>query len=411
MNLRFTRFTRRISLSAFDLRRFRAAVAAGLLLLFMCRYSADAQQQPYVIDVIIGLTGVDSFTGSAVWAPGLRAFAKYANQTGGINGRPLKFDIHDDQTTPQISVQLAAQVIAKHPAIMIGGGTTATCAAITTLLADGPVSYCLSPGYAPAHGSYAFASSASLLYIVSTCVRFARLKGYHRLAIINASDASGQASDLALQRNLGLPENRDVKYVVVEHFNATDLSVSAQVQRIKEAHPDAIISFATGTGFSTLLHNLNDAGVSLPMVTTVSNLDPKHMQALTTFAPPALYAPTSAGLYYEQNRTQPGPLHNAIVAFTGGYKDAGEQLVGASPFVWDPAWIIVSALRKLGPEASAKQLRDYIANLHDFAGVNGIYDFRIGDQHGLNESSVAIVQWEPNSSSIKLASKPGGFPL
>ena len=43
---------------------------------------------------------------------------------------------------------------------------------------------------------------------------------------------------------------------------------------------------------------------------------------------------------------------------------------------WDAGFIVVAALRKLGPTATAAQLREYIDNLTDFAGVDGMYDFK-----------------------------------
>jgi branched-chain amino acid transport system substrate-binding protein len=38
--------------------------------------------------------------------------------------------------------------------------------------------------------------------------------------------------------------------------------------------------------------------------------------------------------------------------------------------------IVIDALRHLGPQATASQIRDHTAHLRGFAGVNGIYDFK-----------------------------------
>jgi branched-chain amino acid transport system substrate-binding protein len=78
---------------------------------------------------------------------------------------------------------------------------------------------------------------------------------------------------------------------------------------------------------------------------------------------------------------------------------------------WDPTLIIVSGLRQLGPNATATQLRDYILKLHDFAGLNGMYDFRRGDQHGLDPLSSPLVRWDKTAGAFVLISKPGGMPL
>jgi branched-chain amino acid transport system substrate-binding protein len=79
--------------------------------------------------------------------------------------------------------------------------------------------------------------------------------------------------------------------------------------------------------------------------------------------------------------------------------------------VWDAALMTVSALRKLGPEASAVQVRDYLAGLTDFPGVDGIYNFRKYPGRGLGSDSVAVVKYDPVGKDWEWLSKPGGEPL
>src|ERR1019366_3097527 len=137
-------------------------------------------------------------------------YETYVNAHGGINGRPLHFNLRDDQTNPQVAVQLAADTIAKHPVAFFGGGNTGACAAIAPLVKDGPVDYCISPGFTPEKGSYAFATSTSLKYIVSAILQYCRSHGYKRLALISAIDATGKASEQTLTEQLDLPANHDL---------------------------------------------------------------------------------------------------------------------------------------------------------------------------------------------------------
>ena len=75
------------------------------------------------------------------------------------------------------------------------------------------------------------------------------------------------------------------------------------------------------------------------------------------------------------------------------------------------AALVVSGLRKLGPSATPQQLRDYLLGLRKYPGVNGAYDFSIGDQHGLGADSLVFVSWDPNTRNFSLVSGPGGLPL
>lgn len=389
------------------LSRSTVAACAALLLLVAPGAGAFAQPAPYTIDVVMNLTGSNAFIGS-VYSGALRVLEGYVNAHGGINGTPLKFNFLDDQTNPQISVQLASQVIAKHPAVFLGGSQTATCAAVAALVKTGPVDYCISPGFFPEPGGYAFASSASLHYITDSDIRFARLSGYHRLAVLDPTDATGQSSDRAVAQIMTLPEYRDMQIVSQQSFNPTDISVAAQAQRIKDAHADVVLCFAGGTAFGTVLRGLNDAGVGLPVISSSANINPAQLDQYHSFLPPALYF---NGLIYDAPEQLPRSSRAAVDAFLDAFKGSGQTITPGTGIAWDPGWIVVSALRKLGTGATAQQLREYLLNLHDFNGAMGTYDFRIGDQHGLTDNSVIQVRWNPDGHDFVVASRPGGIPL
>ena len=70
--------------------------------------------------------------------------------------------------------------------------------------------------------------------------------------------------------------------------------------------------------------------------------------------------------------------------------------------------IAVDALRKLGPDPTAAQVRDRIAQMKNFAGVYGLYDFVAVPQRGLSASSVIMVAWNRMKGSWSAVSKPGG---
>src|ERR1700733_4226838 len=126
-------------------------IAAGLLFGIGLGLGASAAwaAEPYELSVILPLSGNASFLGKSE-QQSLQLAEKVVNATGGIQGRPLHFAFQDDETSPQIAVQLAGQVIAKQPTIMFGSALVALCAAIAPLMQNGPGDFCLSPGPHPA---------------------------------------------------------------------------------------------------------------------------------------------------------------------------------------------------------------------------------------------------------------------
>ena len=70
---------------------------------------AAPQSTPYTIDVILPMTGsfaYDGFTDAQTF----HVFEAWANAHGGLRGQPIRFDIHDDQSSPALSVQLLTQI-------------------------------------------------------------------------------------------------------------------------------------------------------------------------------------------------------------------------------------------------------------------------------------------------------------
>jgi len=92
---------------------------------------------------------------------------------------------------------------------------------------------------------------------------------------------------------------------------------------------------------------------------------------------------------------RPGPVKDAVERFLRTLGDAGIKIDGGTSAAYDPALIIVDALRKLGPAATAKQLREYLSTLQ-WPGSIGYYDFREKPQNGLTSKDTVIVCWDNN---------------
>lgn len=74
--------------------------------------------------------------------------------------------------------------------------------------------------------------------------------------------------------------------------------------------------------------------------------------------------------------------------------------------------LVTDALRKLGTDATAMQLRDYFEQLQGVAGIYGVYDFvKKEPQRGLDVSDAIITLWSPQAQTWLAVSKPGGIPV
>ncbi len=137
------------------------------------RVPVGAQQPaPYALTAILSESGAGAFVGQAA-GKSMVAMESYINSTGGIHGRPVKITVLDDQSSPQVAVQLVNGLIAQKTPALIGPMLTASCEAVIPLISkDGPVAYCDSPFVNSPRGGYMFMQQGSALDIAITGLRF-----------------------------------------------------------------------------------------------------------------------------------------------------------------------------------------------------------------------------------------------
>lgn len=386
-------------------------ISAARFLAASCGLTAAAALavEPYSIDVVLPLTGPAAFLGKAEQLALQRA-EKILAKGEGIGGRPIRFVFHDDQSSPQTAVQLANQIVAAKPAVVLGSAVVAMCNAMAPLMKSGPVLYCFSPGIYPPAGSFVFSSSAATRDLISAQLRYFRAKGWNRVAVITSTDASGQDAARNLKDLIARAEHKEIQVVAEASFNPTDVSASAQVQRIKGAQPQALIAWSTGAAIGTVFKAIAESGMTIPVATTDGNMTYAQMTQYASFLPKELYIPSPQWLPDEPKNAEAAQVE-AKQLFHSAFDDSGVKPDAASSFAWDPAMLAVSALRKLGPNATADQVRDHLANLKGIAGINGIYDFKETAQRGLDENSVYITRWNPTQKQWVVVSEPRGIPL
>lgn len=239
----------------------------------------------------------------------MRIVEDIVNKQGGVKGRPIQFVFYDDQTNPQLSVQLTNQILAKKPPFMMGSMLSAMCRAMLPLFNNGPELYCLTPDI----------STRDLIF---GTIRYLRERGWKRIARLTTTDASQMKQYAAF-----MPKN---VYFQACGYSADEARTAAGYAKVK--------------------------------------------------------------------------VYEAAMKANGIYTDFQSGISG------DPAMIMVDALRTLGTDATAEQFRNYLNNLHDYAGISGIYDFR-KDPHGITIDDMIMMRWDTDKNVWVKASKFGAHPL
>ena len=389
----------------------KTAIALALAALTVIGAPAARAADNYTINVIVPLTGGAAFVGGGQ-KDTLEALAAVVNKDGGIQGRNLAFSYHDDQSSPQVAVQLSNEALQGKPTVIMGSSIVAMCLAMAPLMTSGPVHYCMSPAIHPQPGSYTFSASADSVDQVAAVMRYYRMKGWTKIAALQTTDASGQDGDKAIEAVLNYPENKGViQKVAEEHFNPTDISVAAQIEKIKASGAQALIAWVTGAPAATVFKGMIQAGLDIPVAPTSGNQTFASMEQWASFLPKQLILASALFPEHDGVLTLDPRMEKAQHEMYAILKERNLKADNMVATSWDAGLIVAAGLRKIGPNATAAQLKDYIANLTDFAGVDGIYDFKKYPQRGLGPQSSTVTTYDAQKKAWTWLSKPGGEPL
>ena len=84
-----------------------------------------ASGEPIPIGAVVGKTGPDDFSASALAA---QAYFKCVNANGGIHGRPIDYTIVDDQWNPEVAAQVATKLVKDRKVVaMVGNSSFVEC--------------------------------------------------------------------------------------------------------------------------------------------------------------------------------------------------------------------------------------------------------------------------------------------
>ena len=362
---------------------------------------------PYNVYVLLSLTGAGAFLGASE-AKSIGAIETVANRKGGINGRPVHFVIQDDQSSPQLAVQLVNGLTAKNVPIILGPSYSATCYAVLPIVKAGPTQYCYTPSVHTVAPSFTFSSGVSTKDLALAGLRYFRSRGVRKVAMLVTTDATGQDGENVIKEDFALRENQSMSLVATEHFTPGDISISAQIARLKASGAQVVIAWVTGTPFGTVLKGAVEGALDVPILTNAGNLSAVQMTQYAAFVPKNLYFTAFRFLRYKQ--AGPGPVRDADREFYAALAAVGvPNPDGTYSSCWDATNIAVDALRHVGPNPTAEAVRSYIANLHGFPGINGIMDFRDGQQRGYKDNAGLIARWDAPTKTFVPVSLPGGY--
>ena len=326
---------------------------------------------PVKIGVVYSSSGSQAHTGLQE-ANVIKMLVDEVNAAGGINGHPVKAILENDDTQTEKSVNAAKKLVFSNKVhILMGANTSSAIKAIQQQVTEPQkVPYISMVGSDPAltklGQQWYFRNSLSADYqtgsIIDYAINVQKLKTF--AMIFDAASASDQAK--AFEEGL---KKAGITLVAKEQFKTGDTSFNAQLLKIKQANPDALVTIGVAPEAAGIAKQVRDLGMNVRIIGLVAIVYDEYI----ALGGSAVDGTIAASAFRADN---PDPN---VQAFVKKYKSKfNESPDHAAAQTHDALQVLFKALRdaKLGLTDNAlaadrTQIRDALTRIKDYNGVVG----------------------------------------
>ncbi len=320
------------------------------------------------------------------------------NKEGGINGRPIELIIGDTESDPAKAAVIAKKFLfSDKVAAIIGPTSTAEGMSVKKIIEDAAVPVVMTVGGDPVimggnFGAYTyiFKSPQRSSVAAQKLYGYLKAKGLTKVALFTASDSFGKDGLGWLEK---LAPDFGITFTAKESFGPSDTDMTAQLTKIKNSSPQAIVSWTIGPVGSIVAKNKVQVGITTPLFQCHGLPDPKYIE-LAGKASEGDRMP-STKLLVGASLPDSDPQKKVIAEFIHLYRDVYKHdkdfpINTHSGYAWDAIMLVANGMKKAGTDPKA--LRAAIEQTKGYVGVSGVYNLTPEDHNGLGVDSMVMVQ-------------------
>jgi branched-chain amino acid transport system substrate-binding protein len=375
----------------------RTRVAVIVALVLCCLAPAAFAGEPVKIGAFFALSGPAANIGTPTKLVAQMVVDKI-NKEGGINGRPLELIIGDTESDPAKAAVIAKKFIfSDKVAAIIGPTSTGEGMSVKKIVEEAGVPTFMTVGGDPVimggplgPYTYVFKSPQRSSTAARKLYGYLKAKGLTKVALFTASDSFGKDGLGWLEK---LAPEFGLSLVAKESFGPSDTDMTAQLTKIRNAAPQAIVVWTIGPVGSIVAKNKAQLGITTPLFQCHGLPDPKYIELAGKAAEGDRMPATK--LMVGSALPDTDPQKKVIAEFIQLYRDVYKYdkefpINTHSGYAWDAITIVANAMKKAGTDPKA--LRAAIEQTKGYVGVSGVYNLTAEDHNGLDVDSMVMVQ-------------------
>ncbi len=262
LQLRLVLFLPKVVINISTNKISRVNAVTGFILIILLSLPAPSGAQDIIIGVIVGRTGHGASYGEGIVA-GAEMAVNEINTEGGINGSKVVLEVVDDTSDPARSAIAMRRLISVSPDLIVGGWGSPQVLAHMDFPEQSAVPYIVVGATSHHITRQGYKWVFRVIQTDSVVTRqLAEIVtndyGKKRIAIINDNNAYGSNSRDIFNAAISKFGN---KVIIQQSYNSFDTIFAEQLQRVKNAQPDAIVIFGTIPAVPAIMNQARELGI------------------------------------------------------------------------------------------------------------------------------------------------------
>ena len=362
--------------------RGKITVIIGIMALALFLGAGVQAADPIKVGAILSVTGPASFLGGPE-SRTLEMLAEEVNAKGGIKGQKIELIIMNSEGSPEKAVSFAKQLIEEKKVLAILGPSTSGETMQIKGLAEESKTILLSCAAAEVIvnpvAKWVFKTPQKDSDAIQAI--FNQMKGMKisKIGFLSGNDGFGKAGKGQVEKLA--PEN-GITIVASEVFDTKATDLTAEVNKVKAAGAEAILTWSVAPAQSIVIKNARQIGYQGEIFQSHGFGNIRYAQAA---------GPAAEGVIFPAGRLLVAdvlPASNPQKAVLVKYKNDYEKKYkeDASTFgghAYDAFMILAKAIEKAG-STDKEKVRDAIETMRGFVGTGGVFGFSAEDHNGLD---------------------------
>lgn len=226
---------------------------------------SESQNEDIRIGAIVSLSGTYASMGQAQ-INALKLEVEAINNSGGIEGKPIKLIIEDDATTESKAVSAASKLILRDKVeVILGASGTGSSMAIRQIVENNHI-----PQISMAGGNVITSEFSDFVFqtpwpnelLITELFKFLEAEGYSKIAFVSDSGAYGKDGVTVAKK---VEPQTGIDIILETTFKPQDTDMSSQVALLKNSDAEALVIWNAGKEASLFVNQLRNSGVTIPI--------------------------------------------------------------------------------------------------------------------------------------------------